>query len=147
MRATNVIFLDEMGDFCHLFQIQFTGEHHHVGPLAIVAHGLAVAHVDLGGDVYLHANRAGKQDGRHVAGDDGAHLGVTGGGDNLAHVVHVLVIDDGIHRQVALHAVLVAPLGDGAQVVKREVDAGARTHVQSLDAKVDGIGTALMGGI
>ena len=147
VRPTDVVLADEIGDSLHLLQVQFAGEDHNVGPLGIVAHGLAVAHVDLGGDVHLHADVAGKQDGGHVAGDDGAHLGVAGGGDNLVHVVDVLVIDDGVDRQVTLHAVLVAPLGDGVQVLEREVDARARPHVQPFDAKVDGIGTALLGGI
>jgi len=73
------------------------------------------------------------------------HLGIAGGSDYLAHVVHVLVIDDGVDRQVAFHAMFLTPLGNGVQVIEREIDTGARTHVQPLDTEVDGIGTTLMG--
>ena len=124
MRATKVIFFDEMGGFGHLFQVQFAGEHHDVSPLAVVAYCLAVAHVDLGGNMHLHTDTAGKQDGRHIAGDNGTHLGIASGSDDLAHVVHILVIDNGIDREVTLHAMLAAPCSDGAQVLKREIDAG-----------------------
>ena len=144
MRAEQPLLRDVLVYARHLFEVELAGEHHHVGPLRIVAHRLAVAHVHLRGDVYLHPYAAGIEDGGHVAGDDGADAGIACCIDDAVHVVDVLVIDDSVHGEVGLDASLGAPLGYGVQVVDREIHARLGAHVKVLDAKIDGIGTTLL---
>ena len=141
--ACDTVAHDGLVDVVDLLERQFTRHDHDVGHRGIVAHGLGVANVDLRGDVYLDAYRARIGDCRHVAGDDGAHASLAGSVDDAAHIGHVLVVDDGVDREVTLHAALLAPLCYGVKVVDGEVDARLRPHVQALDAEVDGIGTGL----
>ena len=56
----------------------------------------------------------------HVAGNDGGDIGLACGIDDLAHVVEVFLIDNGVDGEVALHAVRLTGLCNLAQVVDGE---------------------------
>ena len=60
-----------------------------------------------------------------------------------AGVTHILIVDDGVNREVRLNAVLVADLGYLLQIRDRERACGMRTHVQFLDAEIDRVSTRL----
>ena len=80
---------------------------------------------------------------RHVGSDDRRDSGLCGSVDDAAHVVHVAVVDEGVHREVGLHTVLIAGLGNLAQVFDVEVVGAVGTHVKLSDAEVDRVGTSL----
>ena len=55
-----------------------------------------------------------------VAGDDSRDARLVGGIDNLAHQRQVFTVDNGVDRQIALHAVLFTLSGNVAQVIDGE---------------------------
>ena len=132
-------------DVGHLVDIQFAGQYNHVGKLRIEAQRLDIGDVQLCRQVNLlpHSVTIGHH--RHVAGDDGRDACCLGGIDNLVHQFDVLTIDDGVHREVRLDAVLVAGGCNLFQVVNGERRGGVGSHVQFLDAEIDGVSPGLYG--
>ena len=116
-----MLFLYLAIDVGHLLHIQFAGQHHDVGKLGIEAQGLDVRDVQLGGEVNLHAPLAAVGHHGNVAGDDRRDVCLDGGVDNLVHRLDVLTIDDGVDREVCLHATGITLCGNVAQVVNGEV--------------------------
>ena len=53
----------------------------------------------------------------HIAGNDGRDACCLGGIDNGFHRRQVVIIDDGVHRQVALHAMLGTRGCDFVQII------------------------------
>ena len=144
-RAADILLADVAVDFRYLLQIQFTRQHNHIGKLGIEAQGLDITDVELGAEVYFLPYLAGVGHHGHVGGDDGRDAGLLGGTHDGTHQGDVLVVDDGVHGEVALHAVLVARTGYFAQVVDGERIGRTGTHVQVLDAEVDGVCSGLYG--
>ena len=61
------------------------------------------------------------------------------------HQGDILAIDDGVHCQITLDAMLVTLFGDITQVVDREGRGGVSAHVQLLDTEIDAVSTCLNG--
>ena len=59
------------------------------------------------------------------------------------HQGDVLTIDDGVDGEVALDAVFITLAGNVLQVVDGECRGRACTHIELLDAEIDGVGTSL----
>ena len=123
-------------DVGHLFHLQLAGQHHHVGKLRIELQRLDVRYVQLRGEVYLHTHLAAVGHHGNVAGDDSRNLRLYGSVHYLVHRLDVLTIDNGVHREVRLHACLVARCGNLAQVVNGEVVGRVRAHVQLLHSEI-----------
>ena len=118
--AADVLLLDVAVNLGHLLHLQFAGQHHHVGKLRIESQRFNVGNVQLRAEVNLHAHLSTVLHYGHIAGDDGADAGLAGSVYNLVHQVDVLVVDDGVHGEVALHAVLLTGGGYLLQVVDGE---------------------------
>ena len=73
----------------------------------------------------------------HVAGNDGGDTGLVGSVANALHEFDVLVVNDGVHRQVALHALHFTLSGNVAQVVYGKPTGTVRPHIQGFDAEVN----------
>ena len=144
-RATDILVGDGFRDVRHLLQRQLAGGHHHVGELRVEAHGLDVGDIALGGDMHLDANAVGVCDDCHVRGDDGRDARRFGGLHQPAHLLHLVVVYDGVHRQIGAHAVPVGDVCDARQVVKGEIGRRARPHIEVAHTEIDGIGTCLDG--
>ena len=143
VRTAHIVFHDSLVHRLHLVHVEFARQHLHISPLGVVAHRLAVAHVHLRGNMHLHINGAGVENGGHVAGDDCRHFCLFRRIHDAVHIFNVFLVDDSVHGEVALHVVLLAPSRYGVQVVEGEVHARTAAHVQILNAEVDGVGTAL----
>ena len=130
----------------HLLHVELARQNRHVGKPGVEAQGLRIADVELRGEVHLDALLPTVGHHGHVGGDDCAHAGLRGGVDDLVHALYVAVVDDGVDRQVALHAPLAAHGGYLAQVVEREVIGRVGAHIQFVHAEVDGVGPGLKGG-
>ncbi len=81
----------------------------------------------------------------HIAGDDCRDAGLLGGIDNLVHQRDVLVVDDGVDRQIGLYTMTVALAGYVAQVVDGKRAGRMGAHVQLLDAEIHRVGSRLNG--
>ena len=143
VRAADIFVDYGLMDGRHLVEVEFAGEHHHIGILRIVAECGGVAHTELRGDVHLHIAAAGIEDCGHIRGDDGGDAGGGHGVDDGAHLGHILVVDDGVDGEVGFHTVFVADRGNAAEVVEGEVHAGTGTHIQAFHAEVHGVGSGV----
>ena len=144
-RAADILLVDLTVDLGHLLQAQLARQHHHVGKLGVELQRLNVGDVELGRQMHLQPDAVAIGHHRHVAGDDSADVGLLGGIANLAHGSQVLTIDDGIHREIRLDAVLLARQRNDLQVVDGEVIGRVRPHVQLSDAEIHRAGTGLNG--
>ena len=135
-------------DVSHLLHVQFTGQHNDIGKLRIKAQCLNIRDVQLRRKVNFHwkweVASTILHDG-HVTGDDGRNTGLAGRIDDVVHLRDVLAIDDSVHRQVRLHAMLTADGRNITEVVDGKCRRRPSTHVQFLDAEVDRVGTSLYG--
>ena len=132
-------------DLGHLLHVEFTRQDHDIGKLRIEAQGLDVRDVQLCGEVYLLSHPVAIGHHSYVAGNHSRDTSLFGGIDDLAHQWDVLAIDNRVHRQIALDAMLIAGGGDLLQVVDGERGSGMRPHVQFLNTEVNAVGTSLNG--
>ncbi len=120
--ALDILTLDGIIYGADLIQIELTGQHHHIGPLRVEAHGLDIGDVDLGGHMHLHSAAAGIEYGGHIGGYDGRYTGLGCGINGGMQGLEVIVEYHGVYRKVGLDPGGIAGLGYAAQVVKSEVD-------------------------
>ena len=95
----------------------------------------------------LDAEGASGGDDGEVGGDDGGDAGLACGLEEGAHLGKLVVVDDGVEGEVGAHAGGVGDAAYLAEVVDGEVGGGAGAHVEVAHAEVDGVGTALDGGV
>ena len=143
--SADVLLTDVAVDFGHLFQVELASQHHNVGKLGVEAQGFHITYIKLCGQMHLLAYPPCIVHHRHVRCNHGGDAGSLGGIHDGVHQGDVVVIYNGIHREVAFHAVLVAGAGYLAQVVDGKGVRRACTHIQVLDAEIDGIGSGLDG--
>lgn len=93
--------------------------------------------------MHLHAFLAAVGHHRHVGGDDGRHTGFDGCIDDGVHRLHILVVDDGVDREIGLDVMRPACGDDVVEVVEIEVVGGVGAHVELSHTEVDGVGTSL----
>ncbi len=132
--AADVVVADELGDFGHLGQGEFACGNDDVGEAGVVADGLDVGDVALGGDVHLDANLVSIGDNGHVGSNNGTDARGLCGFEQAVHLLDLTVVDDGVDGEVGADADL-----DG------EVGCGAGAHIEFADAEIDCVGTALNG--
>ena len=97
--------------------------------------------------MYLQANLATVLYGRHIRGYDGVNPRRLGGLQRLAHRIQVLLIQDDIEGKVTLHPRLAAYAADLRQIIRAEVVSRMRAHVQLSHTEVNGVRSALYGGV
>ena len=141
------VFVDDVAvDFLHLFQVELACQDDDVGEAGVEAQGLDIGDVELRGEVDFLSDAVAVVHDGDVGGDDGRDARLACGVADVAHEGDVFVVDDGVDGEVALHAVRVAGGGYLAQVVDGERAGRAGTHVEVLDAEVDGVCPGLYGG-
>ncbi len=135
-RACDVLLLYGAVYGRHLVEIQFACQHHRVGVSGIEAHGLDIRYIALRGYVHRYAVPAAcLQDGDVGAYHSRDACGFCGA-DYLVDACQVVVVDYGVHRQICPDAFGRASRGYVVEVVKSEVGARTRAHVQSGHAEV-----------
>ena len=118
--TADVLLLDAPMDGSHLVEVEFAGQHYHIGKLGIELQRLDVGDVQLGAQVYLLTNAVAVGHHRHITGDNSRDTGLLGGIDDGVHLFDVLAIDDGVDREIRLDAMISTGLGDLMQVVDGE---------------------------
>ena len=128
-------------------EIEFTGQDHHIGKLAVVTERFAVRDAQLRGDMYFQAEPPRFRDSCDVRSDYGAHARFPGRLQRLPHRSEVFVVEGYVERQVAAESVFPADIAYRLEVFRCEIVGGVRTHVEVADAEIHGVGTALDGGL
>ena len=132
-------------DCSHLVHTQFARQYHHVGKLSIEPERLDIGDIELCGEVNLLPHLAAIHHHSHVRGYDSRDLRLLCSVYYLTHLLQILAIDDGVDREIGLHAPLPAGLRYLLQVADGKRGSGVSTHVQLLNAEVYGVGTGIKG--
>ena len=119
--SADVLLLYLLEDISHLVHVQLACQHHHVGKLSIELQSLSVADVELCRQMNLLSDFTTVRHDSHVRRNDSRNLSLLGSIDYLVHQLHILVVDDGVDGQIALHAVLGTDSSDVVQVVYGEM--------------------------
>ncbi len=121
--AAEVFGLDGVVDGAHLVEVELAGEHHHVGYAGIVAHGLDVGDVALGGDVHLYVVTPAGIEYRHIRGYHGRYRGFFGCRYDFVEIFEVGVVDHCVDSEVCLDSGGMAAAHYLDEVVESEVGA------------------------
>ena len=105
-RTTDMLGLYLSIDLGHLLHVQLAGEHNDIGKLSVEAQRLDVGDVQLCGEMHLLPHPITIGHNGHVGSYHGRDTRLFGSIDDLVHQRDVLTIDDGVHRQVTLDAML-----------------------------------------
>ena len=87
--------------------------------------------------MHLDTNLAAIHHNRHVRSYYSRYVCCLCGIDNLAHCLHIFVVNNGIYRQISLNAMYFARFGYFVKVVDIKVIGTVRTHIQLPYAKVN----------
>ena len=131
----------------HLKEGKLAGQNHHVGKLGIEAQAFAVGYAELGGNMDLQAETAGICYGCHIRGYNRRNACFGGQSQSLPHFLEVLVVKGYVECEIRPHAVLAADAADLGKVFSGEVVGRVRPHIQAADSEIDGIRSALNGGL
>ena len=143
--TADVLLLNVLVNGFHLLHIEFARQHHNIGKTAVELQRFDVRDVELGRQMHLLSHFVAIAHHGHIAGNDGRDACCLGGIDNGFHRRQVVIIDDGVHRQVALHAMLGTRGCDFVQVIDVKMVGRMRPHVELSNAKVNRVGTRLDG--
>ena len=86
--------------------------------------------------MHLYTYTTGVEHRGHIGSDDAGDLSLLGCIDDLAHELQVLVIYNGIDREVALDTVFTADGCDLVEVFGGEVIGALGAHIEPLDTEV-----------
>ena len=95
--------------------------------------------------MHLLTDASGKVHDRYITGNDSRNARFFGRPHNGAHLLHIIIINNHVHRQVTLHAMIVAHTGYFTQIINRKSAGRARTHIQVLYTEVNRICSCLNG--
>ena len=144
-RAPDVV-LDDLAVYLrHLFERQFACQHHRVGPLREELHGFGIRNVALGRNMHFDPDAPGVEYRREIGGDDGVDAFGLGAVDYLVDGLHLVLVDDGVDREVGLDPCGVCRGDDLRQVVEREIRSRRRAHVELPDAEIYRVRPGLYG--
>ena len=124
LRSADMLLFYLAIDFCHLFHLQFSSQHHYIGKLSVELQGLYIRDVELCREVYLHAHLATVGHYGYITSDNCRNLCFDSSIYYLVHGLNVLTIDNGIYSEIGFYASLVTGGGNIAQVVNRKVIGG-----------------------
>ena len=144
-RTADMLFLNLAVDFGHLLQVQLTGQHHHVGKLGIEFQCLGIGDIELRREVHLLTNLTGIAHHRHIGSNHSRNAGFLGRINNGAHQRYVFIINNGIHREITLHAVLITRAGNFTQIIDGKRIGRTGTHIEVFYTEIDRVGTCLNG--
>lgn len=144
-RAPDVV-LDDLAVYLrHLFERQFACQHHRVGPLREELYGFGIRNVALGRNMHFDPDAPGVEYRRQIGGDDGVDAFGPGAVDHLVYGLHLVLVDDGVDREVGLDPCGVCRGDDLRQIVEREVRSRRRAHVELSDAEIYRVRPGLYG--
>ena len=115
LRSADVLLLYLLEDVSHLVHVQLARQDNNVGKLSVELQSLGVADVELRREVNLYAHLTAVAHNSHVGSYHRRDASLLRRVDDLVHQLHILVVDDGVHGEIALHAVLCA---DGCYLVQ-----------------------------
>lgn len=145
-RAGPDVVLDDLAVYLrHLFERQFACQHHRVGPLREELHGFGIRNVALGRNMHFDPDAPGVEYRREIGGDDGVNAFGLGAVDYLVDGLHLVLVDDGVDREVGLDPCGVCRGDDLRQVVEREIRSRRRAHVELPDAEIYRVRPGLYG--
>ena len=130
----------------HLGHCKLSGQHANVGKLGVELQGLHVRDVELGRQMHLHAHLTAVGHNGHIGSDDSTDARYASGINDLSHGIEVVIVNDGVDRQISLHVVLLADGNNVVQIIEREVIGAVRPHVELPHTEVYRVGTCLNGG-
>ena len=142
-RATDILLHDGSMHLGNLLERQLTSQYHHIGPLREELYRLRVGDVALSGDMYLDTCVVGVGYNRQVRGDDGIDTHGLCLIYNLVHRLHLIIIDDGIDREVGFNTRSVGNLDNLLQVGLGEVCSRGGAHIESANAEIYRVGTGI----
>ena len=79
----------------------------------------------------------------YIGGDNGGDTRILSGIYNLPHQRKILTINNRINREITLDTMFAANSDDLTQILRREIIRRARTHIQSFDTEINGVGPSL----
>ena len=79
--------------------------------------------------MHLHTYLSAVGHNSHIAGNNSRDVGFLGCINNLMHKFHILIIDDSVHCEVALHAMLGTCSSYLTQVVNSKMIGRMRAHI------------------
>ena len=123
-RSADALAGDSFGNGAHLMQVEFAGQDHHVGELAVEAQTLHVRHAELRGDVHFQTEPPRLGDSGHVGSDDGADACLPCREQRFTHGGEVFVIEGDVEGQVGAYAVRAADRADLWEVFRGEIVGG-----------------------
>ena len=115
LRSADVLLLYLLEDVSHLVHVQLARQDNHVGKLSVELQSLGIADVELRRKVNLNAHLAAVAHNSHVGSYHRRDICLLRRVDDLVHQLHILVVNDGVYGEIALHAVLCA---DGCYLVQ-----------------------------
>ena len=93
--------------------------------------------------MHLHAVATAGVEHRYVGCDYCRYAGLRGSGHDAVEVIEVVVVDNGIYRQIGFHAGSAAAAHDFGKVVESEVGARPRAHVKAFYSEIHSVGTGI----
>jgi len=143
--TAQILLLNFLPKSGNLFERKFAGQHNRVGIAGEKFQGLEVGDIGLDGNMHFEADRAGILNGRDICGDDcGDPCGFCGIAQGV-HLLHFVIVDNRIERQITFNAGGAAATDDLRKVFKGKVG-GPGTHVELADAEINGVRTCADGG-
>ena len=120
----NLVFFDEISDFAYLLHVQLTRQNDHIGKGRVEAQSFFVGNIELGGEMHLLIDGAAIAKHSHVCSNHGRDVRLFRCIANFAHESQVFAVDDGVHREIALHTLLFTLRSDVVQVLNGELACG-----------------------
>ena len=119
--SCDVLFFYLAVDVGHLFHLQLTRQHYHIGKLSIELQCLDIRNIQLCREMHLYTFLTAILHDGNVTSNDGTDLGLFCGINNLVHRLNVFTIDNGINGEVRLYTSGITCRCNLAQVVNGEV--------------------------
>ena len=144
-RPLDTPLVDLPADLLDLRQTEFASQHHRIGIGREKLHGPDVRDVLLGGDMHLQSPCPRSENHGNVRRDDRTHSGLDRLVEQVFDGLQIMVVHDGIDRQIRADAPLPATLRYFRQVLCREIDRRAGTHIELSYTEIYRIRTGIQG--
>ena len=145
LRSPNLFLLNHFVYFTHLSKLQFAGQYHYIGKAGIELQSLSITDIQLGRQMYFLTHFVAIRHYRYISRNHRTDACFLSRIDNGTHQSNVFIVYYGVDSKITLDTVLIAYLRNLPQIVDGKRAGRTGTHVQALNAKIDGIGTCLDG--
>ena len=135
-RAADVLVNDNLVYGSHLVHVQLAGKHHDIGELGVELERLAVADVELGGEMNLHAHTVAVLHYGNVGRNYSRNAALLCRIYYIIHQCQVVLVNNGVYSEVAFYPMGIAYLRNLPEVANGERACRMGAHVKVLNAKV-----------